>query len=203
MSKKAAFVANALKRSKALKFGEFKIKSGILSPYYIDLSWLLSSYKDFRCIVDLVTEQIKPLVFENEINKLASIELKGALLLPSIANNLNMPCIIVRKESKVYGYEGRITGGEVKKGDRFILFDDVVSTGDSKIEGIKPIKKAGGEIPIILVVVDREQGGKEELEKRGYKVKALTTISEVATTLLSAGDLSNKKTEMILNYLKK
>ena len=75
-----------------------------------------------------------------KIDKLASIELKGALIVPSIACQVNLPCIIVRKEEKAYGVTGRIAGADVAKGDNILFFDDVISEGLSKIEGIKPCK---------------------------------------------------------------
>jgi len=201
MSEKASLVAKALTRSGALKFGSFKLKSGVSSPYYVDLSWLLSSPRDFECIVSIVAEEIRALMSSESIDKLASIELKGALLLPSIANRLKLPCIIVRKEVKAYGLTGRITGGEVRKGERLIFFDDVVTSGDSKIEGIKPLEEAGGKVEVILVVVDREQGGKQSLERQGYRVKSVTTISDLVKSLRSLGTLSKEKVEQILEYL--
>ncbi|RJS88174.1 orotate phosphoribosyltransferase [Candidatus Bathyarchaeota archaeon] len=203
MSEKASIIADALIQSEALKFGEFKLKSGIVSPYYIDLSWLLSSPESFSRIVNLTAQEIKRLASEEEINKLASIELKGALLLPTIAYKLKMPCIIVRKESKSYGLRGRITGGTVKPGDRFLFFDDVVTSGGSKIEGIRPIEEAGGRIETILVVVDREQGGKEELKRRGYRLESLITISQVIHSLLKAEKIHPSQAEEILQYVKR
>ena len=203
MSEKASIVADALIRSGALKFGRFKLKSGVVSPYYIDLSWLLSSPEDFGKIVNLVAEEIKHLTFKRRIDKLASIELKGALLLPAVACKLKMPCIIVRKESKSYGVRGRIAGGVVEDGDRFIFFDDVITSGGSKIEGIRPIEEAGGRIEAILVVVDREQGGKEELEQRGYHLVSVTTISEVISSLLKSEKIPHSQAEEILQYVRK
>jgi len=202
MSEKASIVADALIQSGALKFGRFKLKSGIVSPYYIDLSWLLSSPESFSKIVNLVAQEIKRLASDRRIDKLASIELKGALILPSVACKLRMPCVIVRKESKTYGLRGRIAGGTVNPGDRFIFFDDVVTRGGSKIEGIKPIEEAGGKIETVLVVVDREQGGKEELEERGYSLVSITTISEVVHSLLKFGKISHNQAEEILQYVK-
>jgi len=202
MSEKSSLVAKALIRSGALKFGRFKLKSGVISPYYIDLTWLLSSPEDFRCIVNVVAEEIKNILASTKIDKLASIELKGALLLPSIANKLKMPCVIVRKESKDYGLTDRIAGGEVKKGERLIFFDDVVTSGGSKLEGIKPLEAAGGKVETILVVVDREQGGREKLESKGYQVKSVTTISNIVKSLLALKALSTEKGEKILKYVK-
>ena len=203
MLDETTLIAQALTRSGALKFGSFKLRSGVTSPYYIDLTWLLSSPQDFECIVDKVSEKIKALSSSTHIDKLASIELKGALLLPSIAGKLKMPCVIVRKESKAYGLTGRIAGGEVKKGEHLVFFDDVVTSGGSKLEGIRPIEQAGGKVETILVVVDREQGGRETLERLGYQVKSVTTISDLVRGLQSTGALSHERADKILGYLKR
>jgi len=203
VSGKTSIVAKALVHSGALKFGSFKLKSGVMSPYYIDLTWLLSSPLDFGYVINAVAEEIEPMVASGKVNKLASIELKGALLAPSIAGKLRIPCLVVRKESKTYGVTDRIAGGEVKKGDRIVFFDDVITSGASKVEGIKLLEQAGATIEAVVVVVDREQGGRQELEKQGYKVKPVTTISEIAKNLVSAKALSVDKADDILEYIGK
>ena len=182
-------IAESLVNSGALKFGKYTLKSGVESPYYIDLAWLLSSPADFERVSRIIAKKIRNIVSRRAINKLATIELKGALMLPHIACILGFPCIIIRKEAKTYGLTGRIVGGEIRRGERFLFFDDVLTDGRSKIEGIKPIEDEGGIVDTIVVVVDREQGGRENLESLGYNVKAITTISKVVDKLLNAGKI--------------
>ena len=128
-------IANALYLSGCIRFGSFKIKSGANSPYYIDLSRVLSVPKQLCTIAEVASEKIMEIAKEEKIDKLSSIELKGALIVPSIACKLNLPCVIVRKEEKGYGVTGRIAGADVKKGDNILFFDDVVSEGLSKRPG--------------------------------------------------------------------
>jgi len=201
-SDRVSDLANALVQSKALKFGAFKLKSGIESPYYIDLSALLTSPPSFECVVEIVAEKVKEIAPPLRVNKLASIELKGALLLPSIACKVSLPSFVVRKQSKSYGLTGRIAGGGVEEDDRILFFDDVVTEAKSKIEGIGPIERLGAKVCAILVVVDREQGGRENLEKMGYKLYSVATISQIIRNLLSSQAVPEKQTKKILDYLK-
>ena len=202
MSSKVSEIACALVRSGCLKFGAFKLKSGIVSPYYIDLTGLLSSPRDFRCIVDLVAEEIGKIMASAKIDKLASIELKGALLLPSIACRLNLPCLVVRKEEKRYGVTKRVVGGEVVKGEHLLFFDDVITDGKSKLEGIEPLERLGAQIETVTVVVDREQGGKDNLEKSGYRFRALSTISELVKYLYKSSQIPKEQADAVLAYIK-
>lgn len=196
-------VASALFRSGCLKFGTFRIKSGVSSPYYIDLTWLLSSPRDFCCFVDVVADEIKRIMVTDKIDKLASIELKGALLLPSIACRLKLPCVVIRKAEKKYGLTGRIAGGTVVRDEHILFFDDVIADGMSKLEGIKPLEKLGARVENVMVVVNREQGGKENIEGSGYKFRALTTISELVKCLLQSSRISEEQAGRVLNYVKK
>ena len=199
----ASKIAGALYRSGCLKFGNFRIKSGAASPYYIDLACLLSSPKELCNVAEVVADEIRLLMAIERVDKLASIELKGALILPSIGCLVDLPCIVVRKEEKAYGVVGRVAGAEVIKGDRILFFDDVVSEGLSKVEGIKTLEELGAKIEHLIVIVDREQGGKENLEKLGYRVHALSKISDLVNNLVESEHISKKQAESVLNYIKK
>jgi orotate phosphoribosyltransferase len=196
-------VAGALFRSGCLKFGTFRIKSGALSPYYIDLARLLSTPKELCSIAEIAADAIGQIMVSDEIDKLASIELKGALILPSIACKVDLPCVVVRKEDKAYGVTGRIAGAEVAQGENILFFDDVVSECLSKLEGIKPLEELGAHVTHVMVVVDREQGGRENLEKLGYKVHALAKISEIVEALHQSRSISKEQADAVLGYVKK
>jgi len=203
MSDITSRVANALYRSGCLKFGSFRIKSGALSPYYIDLARLISSPRELCAVAEVAACEIRNLMATERIDKLASIELKGALILPSIGCQVGLPCLVVRREEKAYGVTGRIAGAEVAKGDHILFFDDVISEGLSKVEGIKPLEELGAKVKHLMVVVDREQGGRENLEKLGYKVHALAKISELVNRLLEHGQVSKTQADAVLDYIKR
>jgi orotate phosphoribosyltransferase len=196
-------VAGALYKSGCLKFGNFRIKSGALSPYYIDLACLLSSPKELCVVAEVAADAIKQIMASERVDKLASIELKGALILPSIACKVGLPCVVVRKEDKAYGVTGRTAGAEVVQSDSVLFFDDVVSEGLSKFEGIKPLEERGARVKHLLVVVDREQGGREKLENLGYRVHALAKISEVVASLSKSKSISKEQADAVLGYVKK
>lgn len=122
-------IAGAIYHSGCLKFGSFKSKSGIMSPYYIDLACLLSAPKELCAIVEAATSEIGNILKVDRIAKLASIDLKRALILPGIGCLLNLPRVVVRKEEKTYGVTGRTAEAKVTNGDRMLFSDDVASEG--------------------------------------------------------------------------
>ena len=122
--------------------------------------------------------------------------------MPSIACIVNLPCTVVRKEDKAYGVVGRIAGADIAEGDNILFFDDVISEGISKVEGIKPLQSLGGNVKHLLVVVNREQGGKENLEKLGFQVHALAKISDLVHSLYQNKQISKKQADDVLNFVK-
>jgi len=109
----------------------------------------------------------------------------------------------VRKEKKTYGVMDRVVGADVAKGDHVLFFDDVVSEGLSKLEAIKPLEELGADVKHVRVVVDREQGGKENLGKLGYQLHSLAKISEVVNALKKSEKISEQQAEEVFNCIKK
>jgi orotate phosphoribosyltransferase len=196
-------IADALYGSGCLTFGNFRLKSGAASPYYVDLARLISSPRNLCSIAEAAACEVKNIQAVDRVDKLASIELKGALILPSIGCQTDLPCVIVRKEEKAYGTIGRIAGSEVLPGERILFFDDVLSDGLSKIEGIRPLEELGAEVTHLMVVVDREQKGRENLQELGYNVHSLTKISDLVRYLGEQGKVTENQAQAVIEYVQK
>ena len=166
------------------------------------LSSRAAAPKQLDIIAEVAALKIREISAYDPINKLASIELKGALIAPRIAIKLDLPCVIVRKEAKAYGITGRTAGVDVAEGDNILFFDDVVSEGLSKIEGVKPLQELGATVHHMLVVVNREHGGKENLEKQDYQVHALSKITDVVASLQQNKRISKEQADNVLAYVK-
>jgi len=128
--------------------------------------------------------------------------LKGALILPIVGCQVNLPCIVVRKQQKNYGIIGRTIGAPVSKSVRILFFDDVISEGLPTIEGAKPLEEFGAKVSHMMVVVDREQGGREKLEKLGYKIEALAKISDLVNNLFKNSKIAENQANAVLKYIR-
>lgn len=99
-----------------------------------------------------------------------------AIAAASLHNGAAVDAFSVRKETKDYG-AGRVIEGNFKPGDRVVIVEDVITTGESARRAAEAVERAGGTVLGIMAVVDREEGGREALEAGGRSVVALTTAS--------------------------
>lgn len=84
-----------------------------------------------------------------------------------------------------------------------MFFDDLVTDGKSKLEGIRPLEQHGAQIEMVTVIVDREQGGRENLERLGYRFSSLATISELTKHLLQSSRISKRQSDAVSDYVKR
>lgn len=112
------------------------------------------------------------------------------------------PFIYTRKEKKDYGIK-RPVEGEFHQGERVVLIDDMITTGGSKLETIEVIKSLGLKIKEIVVLFDRQQGGKEELAKKGYRLLSAFTINDWLKVLYDNKKIDKARFEQVKSYLSK
>jgi orotate phosphoribosyltransferase len=94
----------------------------------------------------------------------------------SFGSDAPVDAFSVRKEAKDHG-AGRVIEGNFKPGDRVVIVEDVITSGDSARRAAEAVEGAGGKVLGIVAVVDREEGGKDALQAGGRMVVALTTVT--------------------------
>ena len=161
-----------------IDFGQFKLKSGLLSPYYLDLRLLVTFPYLLELVSDVIWEKIRLLTFD----LIAGVPYAALPISTALSLRHNKPIIMVRKERKDYG-KGKLIEGIYHDGQHVLLIDDVISDGVSKLETIKPIEEEHLVVNDVIVLVDRGQGGPAMLESHGYHCHSITTMGEILEVL--------------------
>lgn len=197
-----AEICKILNKVGAFQFGAFKLASGKISPYYVDLR-IISSFPDvFEKICSFYSSFAKDNVGVKNFERIAGIPVAGIPFASVVAYNLHKPFLYVRKGERLHGRQKRIEG-IISPGDRVLLVDDLVTTGLSLVTAAKAIAAEGGVITDAVVLLDREEGGKEKLKRNGIRLHAMLRVSEVATMLCEIGAIDETQLETILKQVKK
>jgi orotate phosphoribosyltransferase len=164
---------------KSLKKGDFTLSSGQKSTYYIDgkLSTLDSrgAFLVARVFLAMLSDDVPDAVGGLT---LGADPIVGSMLALAGLEDLELRGFIVRKRAKEHGTQSLVEGA-VGKGDRAVVVEDVLTTGASSLKAIEAVRGAGCTVDRVLVIVDREQGGRENLKKAGCRVEAIFPVSEL------------------------
>lgn len=162
-----------LKETGAVKFGDFTLSSGRKSKYYVDKYIFETNPRCLEAIGQRVAKLIPP-----GTQRLAGIEI-GSIPLAAIASvKSGTPFVIVRKEKKGYG-TNKLVEGVFTPGEKVLVVEDVVTTAKGAMGAVNSLREAGLVVDTIVCVVDREEGGRETMEKEGLKVVSLVKASEL------------------------
>ncbi|MDA0769079.1 MAG: orotate phosphoribosyltransferase [Chloroflexi bacterium] len=156
------------KKTGALMFGEFKLSAGGTSSYYFDGRMITLDPEG----ANLISEAFMPVLTECGAEALAGPTLGADPIVSSVAllsyqQGHPIPGLIVRKEAKAHGGKRGIEGPLVD-GARVAVVDDTCSTGASLFLAIDAMEAAGCKVIKVLSILDRHQGGSEEIIRRGY-----------------------------------
>ncbi len=195
-----AELAKILNRIGALKFGTFKLTSGKVSPYYIDLRVVPSFPDAFKRICDLYLTVIINDVGTDGFDRIAGIPTAGISFGSIAAYNLKKPFLYVRSTERQHG-RGRWVEGILSPGDRVLLVDDLITKGGSIVKAAEAVRTEGGMVTDAVVLLDREENGAANLAEAGIKLHYLLTISEVAYKLQDMDAITEEQLNTILKQV--
>jgi orotate phosphoribosyltransferase len=163
-------------RAHALLEGDFVLRSGRRSSYYLD------KYR-FETLPELLGPLGERLAaaareFEPEAVRLAGPALGAVALAASASLASGLPFVIVRDAAKEYGTGNRLEG-PFEEGELVCLIEDVVTSGGALAEAVAALREAGLEVRNAVCVVDREEGGADALARLGVRLRSLYRAGEL------------------------
>ena len=189
-------IANGLLDAGCVKFGEFTLKSGLISPIYIDLRQIVS----FPKLLNQVARAYLPILARLTFDRLAGLPYAALPIATAISIHGGWPLIYPRKEVKTYGTQAEIEG-IYKTGERIVIIDDIATTGGSKFEAIEKLTMAGLKVEDVVVLIDRQSGADKALTQAGYKLHSVTTLTRLLDHYEMTSKVPKKQIEAAREFL--
>jgi orotate phosphoribosyltransferase len=165
--------------------GDFVLRSGRRSRYYLD-KYRFETRPDLlgplgQSLADAVAEE------EPHATRLAGPELGAVALAAAASLASGLPFLLVRKAAKEYGTAKRLEG-VYEEGERVCLLEDVVTSGGAALDAVEALREAGLTCETAVCVVDREEGGADELARHGVKLRPLYVAADLLATRKTAAN---------------
>ncbi len=163
-----------LKENRVIKFGKFTLSSGKESDYYVDMKKAVTNPLILKQVAEIISGKIE----KGTVDKIAGPALGAIPIVTAVSLHTDIPMLMIRKSKKDYG-TSQLIEGDIEKGDKVIVLEDVTTTGNSLLDAITAITEAGGEVTGAFVIVDREEGALESFKEKGIDFEPLVTVEEL------------------------
>jgi orotate phosphoribosyltransferase len=173
---------------KSVCHGNFILASGAQSDFYVDAKLTTSNPRAALLVGRIGWRLVKETATARgvHVDSIGGLTMGADWMALSIgigayldSPSSDIQTFSVRKSTKEHGRHKRIEGN-FSEGQTVVVVDDVITTGDSTLQAIDAIEAAGGNIAFVIVLVDRQEGGRENIEKRGHKVVPIFTRAELS-----------------------
>jgi orotate phosphoribosyltransferase len=166
-------------REHAYLEGDFVLRSGRRSRYYLDKYRFETRPDLLRALGVRLALQVRE--HAPEATRIAGPELGAVALAAAASLESELPFLIVRKDAKGYGTENRLEG-VFEAGEQVCLVEDVVTSGGAAVSAVHALRDAGLACSNAICVVDREEGGADELARHAVRLRSLFTASDVLSS---------------------
>lgn len=180
----------------AVKFGEFTLKSGKTSKIYLDLRQIVSYPEILRSVADAMWAKIQGC----KIDLICGVPYTALPVATCLSLDHNIPMVMRRKEKKGYGTKQQVEG-KFQAGQTCLIVEDVITTGGSILETAEDLEDLGLKINDLVILIDREQGGRENLTQKNYTVHAVFTLSEILNDLFNSDLLPSSEKTIVTELL--
>ena len=165
---------DALVSTGCFKLGEFTLKSGKKSPFYIDLRRLISHPAAMELAAEAYAITAEDLVYD----RIAGIPAAGLPLATAASLRTGRPMVWPRMPVKEHGTGNRVEG-TFEHGDRLLLLDDLITTGASKLEAAGILRGESLVVEDLVVLVERGRQGRRDIEAAGIRLRAFIHVREL------------------------
>jgi uridine monophosphate synthetase len=165
---------SALISTECFRLGDFTLKSGKRSPFYIDLRRLIADPRAMALAGRAYASLARGLGYD----RIAGIPAAGLPLATAASLATGTPMIWPRMPAKEHGTGNRIEGGWAA-GERALLLDDLITTGASKLEAVEILRGEGLVVEDLVVLIERGREGRRDMEKAGIALKAFIQVKEL------------------------
>jgi len=194
--------ATFLHQKGIIKFGDFTLASGKKSSYYVDLRLVPSYPHQFRTMIKHLQNAIIENTGLGNFDSLVSVPTGGLIIASALAIEIVKPLIYVRSKPKDYGTSKSVEG-QIYKGMKVVMIDDVATTGGSVVNAIKSLKESDIVIEDTYVLVNRMEGADEALKELGVKMHSITNIMQITQALHEQKLVNDDILEKVRNQIGK
>jgi len=153
--------------------GHFTLRSGRTSQYYLD-KYLFETQPDILAALgERFAQRLTP-----EVNRIAGPELGGVPLASATSMASGLPMVLIRNAKKDYGTAKQFEG-QLDKGDTVMITEDIATTGGQSIEAANMLRDMGVNVAKIVVVIDRQEGARQNIEEAGFVFESLLTKADL------------------------